>query len=157
MVPTTYETSSIAASINNFSVWPRQTLIWDSCRRPISLAGFMRGSPQAFMSLHQTLRSATSGGGGLFYKESPRFEVEDHQQHGPNVIRSQLVTGGQNWHMLGCYLSPRDVSTLESVSAEIGHGPELWISLLPDISIQAWNIQTETNATRRLHQLWRWS
>ena len=97
------------------------------------------------------------GGVKLFYKESPRFEVEDHQQHGPNFIRSQLVTGGQNWHMLGCYISPRDVSTLESVSADIGHGPELWISLLPDISIKAWNIQTETNATRRLHHRCRWS
>ena len=31
----------------------------------------------------------------LCYKESTRFVVEAHEQHGPNAISFQLVTGGQ--------------------------------------------------------------
>ena len=57
----------------------------------------------------------------LFYKESPRFALESHQQHGPNTICFQLVTGGQFWYVMGCYLVPGDASTLESAIAAIFH------------------------------------
>ena len=38
-----------------------------------------------------------------------------------NIISFQLVTGGQCWNVVGCYLAPCNTSTLESVIAVIGH------------------------------------
>ena len=55
----------------------------------------------------------------LFYKESPRFTVESHKQHVPNVISFQLVTGGQLWYVVGCYLAPHNASTSESIVVAI--------------------------------------
>ena len=59
----------------------------------------------------------------LFYKESPRFPVEAHQQHGPNVIMFYLITDGWHWHVVGCYLATRDAPTLESGIMRINHRP----------------------------------
>ena len=64
-------------------------------------------------------------GVALFYKESPRFVVEAHQHHGPNIISFYLVTGGRRWHVVVCYLAPRNASTLESAVAEIDHRPRV--------------------------------
>ena len=55
----------------------------------------------------------------LFYKESSRFAVGAHQHYGPNTIIFQLVAGGKLWHVVGCFLTPHDDSTLENVIAEI--------------------------------------
>ena len=63
------------------------------------------------------------GGLTLFYKESPRFEVEYHQQQSTNVISFQLVMGGQHWHVVGCHLVSRNASTLESIVTAINHRP----------------------------------
>ena len=63
------------------------------------------------------------GGVALFYKESPRFVVEAHKHHSPNVIRFHMVMGRRHWHMVGCYFAPRNNSTLESVVTAIVHRP----------------------------------
>ena len=59
----------------------------------------------------------------LFYKDSPRFAVETHQQHGLNIVSFQLVMGRQRWDVVDCYLTQHDVSTLERVVAAIVHQP----------------------------------
>ena len=64
-------------------------------------------------------------GMALFYKESPRFVVEEHQQNGPNVISFHLVAGGRRWYVVGCYLVPHDAFTLERVFSMIGHRPRV--------------------------------
>ena len=63
------------------------------------------------------------GGVTFFYKELPRFAVEFHQHHGPNVISVHMVTSKQLWYKVGCYLALRDASTLESLITEIVHRP----------------------------------
>ena len=62
-------------------------------------------------------------GVALFYKDSPRFLLETHQQHIPNFIRLKLVTGGQLWHVVGLYLALCNAYTLETTVADIGHWP----------------------------------
>ena len=67
----------------------------------------------------------------IFYKDLPRFVVESHVQHGPTFISFRLVTDGRRWSSVGCYLSTRDASALESILAAIGQwsiGIELLIS-----------------------------
>ena len=73
------------------------------------------------IELDASIRHCT--GVAHFYKESPRFAVKSHQQHGPNVAISQLIMGGRCWHVMGCYLAPRYASTLERVVAAIGQQP----------------------------------
>ena len=79
-------------------------------------------------------------GMALFYKGSPRFMSESHQQHGPNVISFNLVTGGRYWNMVGCCLMPRDASTLESISVAIGHrtrGSEILVASNFNIDLES--------------------
>ena len=39
--------------------------------------------------------------------------MEAVRKYGPNVIRSQLATGAQQWYIVGCYLAPDNTSTIE--------------------------------------------
>ena len=54
-----------------------------------------------------------------FYRPAEQFAVEEIHLHGPNVISFQLVTGRRRWHFVGCYISPRDASTIEGFAAAI--------------------------------------
>ena len=53
------------------------------------------------------------GGVVLFERESRRFTVKAHPQHGPHFIIFNLVKGGQHWQVFGCDLPLNDASTLE--------------------------------------------
>ena len=58
-----------------------------------------------------------------FYKYLLFFVVEYQQQHGPNIIRFQILPDKIRCHVVGCYLAPHNASTLEVVTAAIGHRP----------------------------------
>ena len=55
------------------------------------------------------------GGVAVFYWPALHFAVKAVQQFGPNVVGFQMATGEQRWYILGCYLAPKDTSTVESV------------------------------------------
>ena len=59
----------------------------------------------------------------VFYRKVEHFAIEDLHLHGMNVIRFHMVTGRQQWHVVGCYISLSSVSTIEDISADIRDQP----------------------------------
>ena len=60
----------------------------------------------------------------VFYCTSPQFTLEAHHQFGPNVVRLQLVLGrAWKWYIVGCYLSPDKISTIEIIFMAIVQCP----------------------------------
>ena len=55
----------------------------------------------------------------VFYPKAEHFSIEELHLHGPNVIRFMLVIGRRRWHIMGCYISSRDASTIEDAIAAI--------------------------------------
>ena len=55
------------------------------------------------------------GGVEIFHWPVPHFAVEAVQNSGPNLIGFQLATGEWRWYIVGCYLAPDDILTIESV------------------------------------------
>ena len=49
--------------------------------------------------------------------------VESHQQFGPNVVSFQMASRGRRRYIVGCYLAPENVLTIESIFAAIGQFP----------------------------------
>ena len=49
--------------------------------------------------------------------------MEAVQQFGPNVFGFQLERGERWWYIVGCYLSPDETSTIESVVAALKERP----------------------------------
>jgi endonuclease/exonuclease/phosphatase family metal-dependent hydrolase len=69
-----------------------------------------------------TATEATShrqGGVALCFRENEYFQVEASVCHGPNVISCELVTGQRRVPLVGVYIPPADVSTLEHVRAAL--------------------------------------
>ena len=64
------------------------------------------------------------GGVAIFYRPSPLFAVEAVRQFGPNVVSFQLATVARRWYIIGCYLSPNEKSTIESVVAALKERPK---------------------------------
>ena len=62
---------------------------------------------------------AHCGGVAIFYREAEHFAIKDFCLRGLNVISFQLVAGRWRWHAVGCYITPRDASTIEYVAAAI--------------------------------------
>jgi exonuclease III len=61
-------------------------------------------------------RVHNQGGVALFYKNSPDWQVESVRQHGPNVISFQLVAASQRWGVVGAYVPPSDLNTVEYIT-----------------------------------------
>ena len=57
-------------------------------------------------------QSAHSWGVVVFYHAEEHFSVEALQLYGANVVSFQLMSGGQRWHIRGCYLAPDDASKI---------------------------------------------
>ena len=63
------------------------------------------------------------GGVALFYRSEPHFVVEAVEKFGPNVLGFQLATGARRWYIVGAYIAPEDMETMERVVAAIGKKP----------------------------------
>ena len=59
----------------------------------------------------------------MFHRPAPHLAVEAVQKFGPNAVGFQLATGARRWYIVGCYLSPDDTSTIESVVAALKERP----------------------------------
>ena len=62
-------------------------------------------------------------GVSVFYREADNFTPEVLRLHRPKFVSFQLVSGGQRWHVVGCYISPDDASTIEAVVSTIIQHP----------------------------------
>ena len=60
-------------------------------------------------------RAHFQGGVALFYKNSPDWQVESVRHHGPNVISFQLVAASRRWGVIGAYVPPSDLDTVEYI------------------------------------------
>ena len=59
----------------------------------------------------------------LFYQLSPQYAVEAIQNFGPNVVGFQMVIGERPWYIIGYYLAPDNILTIESVVAALKECP----------------------------------
>ena len=57
--------------------------------------------------------SVFCGGVAFFWRDNNLFEVEEVTKHGPNVITFWLVTGRDQFSIMGSYIPPSDLDTLE--------------------------------------------
>jgi exonuclease III len=53
-------------------------------------------------------RNHHQGGVLLFYKTSKHWHVEGTKTYGPNVIRTELVSGSKRWIIIGAYIPPSE-------------------------------------------------
>ena len=58
------------------------------------------------------------------------YEVEETKIWGPNVLAFRLITGGADYYVVGCYIPPSDLATLEQVKAAWAHCQKDFIPLL---------------------------
>lgn len=58
-------------------------------------------------------RSRHQGGIALVYRNSDYWQIESVRKHGPNVISCELVTGPRRVPLVGVYIPPNDLTTLE--------------------------------------------
>ena len=63
-------------------------------------------------------------GVAIFHWPASQFAVEAVQQFRPNVIGFQLATGARRRHIVGCYLSPDNTSTIERVVEALRESPK---------------------------------
>ena len=59
----------------------------------------------------------------MFYPPSPQYAVEEIHQFGTNIVSFQLEMGEQKWYIIRCYLSPDDISMIESAVKAIKECP----------------------------------
>ena len=60
----------------------------------------------------------------VLYRASLQFAVEDIQKFGPNVMSFQLAMGERRWYIIICYLSPENISMIESTAAALRERPQ---------------------------------
>jgi hypothetical protein len=59
--------------------------------------------------------SVHHGGIALFWQPNKSYEVEDWRVRGPNVLLFVIVTGGERYYAVGCYIPPNNLSTLATI------------------------------------------
>ena len=67
--------------------------------------------------------STHCGGVAVLYRVTEHFSVEALWIYGVNVVRFQLASGGRWWFIMGCYLAPDYVLTIEDFVADISQRP----------------------------------
>ena len=65
------------------------------------------------------------GGIAIFYRDVDHFTLEALHLHSTNVISFHMVSGGQPCHVVGCYITPYNALTIESVIVAISQIPRM--------------------------------
>ena len=68
-------------------------------------------------------RSGSQGGVALFYRDSRLWSIESEVKHGPNVISCWLVTGFRRIPLVGAYVPPADLETLDFINQALDRFP----------------------------------
>ena len=61
--------------------------------------------------------SPSLGGVALVWREGRNYEVEETKIWGPNVLAFRLITNDADYYVVGCYIPPSDLATMEHVKA----------------------------------------
>ena len=67
--------------------------------------------------------------GAVLYRKADKFAIKELQIQNLNINGFQVVTNRRLGNMVGCYISPRNTSTIEDVVAAITARP-YWAKLL---------------------------
>ena len=81
-------------------------------------------SASGYAVVATNVSSARQGGVALIWKEDGGFEVEEATIAHPNVITFQLVTGEERFYVVGCYVPPSDLTTLEHITKAMERKPK---------------------------------
>ena len=74
--------------------------------------------------------SARQGGVALCWRGSKLFEIEETQIWGPNVVAFRLLTGKHRLYVMGCYIPPSEMNTLDEVEEAWKQCPKGFMPLL---------------------------
>ena len=55
----------------------------------------------------------------MFYRKAEHFNPEALHLHRLNVFSFQMVLGRKRWYIVGCYTTPENASTIETVIVSI--------------------------------------
>ena len=75
----------------------------------------------------------------MFYRPSTRYAVEAIQHFRPNIVGFHMEMGERRWYINGCYLTPDDTSTIESVVAalkDLPLGAEMLVTVYININLE---------------------
>jgi len=59
----------------------------------------------------------------LVWKDDEAYKVKETKVWGPNVLTFQLVTGRHQYYVVGCYIPPSDLATLDDIQKAWNHCP----------------------------------
>ena len=65
------------------------------------------------------------GGVAIFHRPAPHLAVEAVRKYGLNMIGFQMATGERRWYIMGCYLAPDNISTIERVVKALWDPPKV--------------------------------
>ncbi len=90
--------------------------------------------------------SVRQGGIALFWRSNKLYEIEETRVWGPNVITFVVVSGGNHFYAVGCYIPPNNLRMLTYVKATWNKCPMGHISiLLGDLNIKLASPRNERN------------
>ena len=88
--------------------------------------------------------SDRQGGVALCWKESRLFEVEETKFFGPNVVAFRLLTGRSGFYVVGCYIPPSDLLTLQQIESAWDQCPNKFIPvLMGDLNVDLEDLSSE--------------
>ncbi len=64
-------------------------------------------SPSGYSVIASDAASAHQGGIAFFWRPNKSYEVKDWRVRGPNVLSFVIVTGGERFYAMGCYIPPK--------------------------------------------------
>jgi hypothetical protein len=74
--------------------------------------------------------SVQQGGIALFWRSNKLYEIKETRVRGPNVITFVVVSGGDHYYKVGCYIQPNNLMTLTHVEAAWNKCPKGHIPIL---------------------------
>ena len=83
------------------------------------------------------------GGIALVYRESPYFQVESSQRHGPNVMSAVIVSGNSRYGVVGAYIPPADSTTLAHIASALARFPSRKVILVGDLNLNLDSTETD--------------
>ena len=83
------------------------------------------------------------GGIALVYRDSPYFQVESSQRHGPNVMSAVIVSGNLRYGVVGVYVPPSTTTTLVHIAAALGRFPNRKVIFLEDLNLDLDSLVTD--------------
>ena len=79
------------------------------------MEGIYTGRGREYKVIATDAASKHQVGVALCYQKSEHFELEEMVKHGPNVMVFQLETGSRQYYVVGAYIPPSDLTTVDHI------------------------------------------